>query len=46
MSNRNFRLVLKCLALAVDVVRLVSKLDALLNVIINYPQRNEPQVVF
>ncbi len=45
MSNRNFRLVLKCVELAIELVRFADKLLALLNMANNYFRHNESKVV-
>lgn len=48
MNNYKLRLALKCIVLAIEVIRLANTVIALLSMAINYrylPQ-NEPQVVF
>lgn len=37
MKNRNYRLALKCIVLAIEVTRLANKLVALVSMAINYP---------
>lgn len=43
MRNRNYRLVLECVVLAIELVRFAGKLLSLLNMAINYPR--EPKMV-
>jgi hypothetical protein len=44
MKKRNLRLVLKCAALAFELVRFANYVLSLLNMAINYPVSNEPQM--
>ena len=46
MSDRNFRLVLGCITLATELVRLATELVAFLNMAINYCSKHEPEMGF